>query len=82
MSVQHGGQLDMNHPAHDTWEEAALAEATRLTPALVNPVAKKVQYGNPVVFERVRVTGVGYCHVFGGLHDSRHGWQANDLGSC
>ncbi len=34
------------------------------------------------MFERVRVTGVGYCHVFGGLYDRCHGWQANDFGPC
>jgi hypothetical protein len=33
--------------------------------------------------ERVRVQADGgYCHIFGGKHDSRVGWQANDLGTC
>ena len=82
VTVQRGGELDAQRPAHATWEEAAVAEAMRLSPALVAPVAERVRFGAPVSFERVQVTAPGYCHVFGGLHDDHHGWQANDLGPC
>jgi ABC-type glycerol-3-phosphate transport system substrate-binding protein len=73
--------MDGDRPIADTWERAAVAEAERLNPGLVDVRVDRVDI--PASFERVRVRAAGgYCHIFGGKYDSRVGWQANDLGTC
>lgn len=73
--------MDTDRPVFDTWEEAAVAEAERLNPGLVDARADRVE--SPPSFERMRVRAAGgYCHIYGGKVDSRVGWQANDLGGC
>lgn len=73
--------FDPERAVADSWEEAAVAEAERLSPGLSNPRAERVDV--TPMDERVRVEADGdYCHIFGGKFDSRIGWQANDLGTC
>lgn len=65
---------------YDTWEEAALAEASRLHPGLEGLRAERVHIRG--VGDRVYVEAKGgFCRVYGGMR-LQDRWRANETVSC
>lgn len=78
-SVERGSDVDVS-TWHRTWEQAALAEASRLHPEWHDLRARRVHL--TAIGERIQVQADGgVCRMYGG-EGLKGRWRANEIGPC